>query len=172
MIKIAIVGSHGVGKTTLSSKISEHYKFPVIPDVVREAFEKKFTINEQTPPETQFWILSKQIELERNTPLPWISDKTLYDNFIYGKVLLRHEKAKEVIYDIVMEQAKYDVIFYLPVEFAIADDGLRSLNAEFQQAIDRAYLEFLQKHGIEYYVIRGTVEERLRQAVDVIEKFL
>lgn len=171
-MRIAIVGSHGVGKTTLSIKLSNHFGFARIPDIVREAHEKKFVINEETPPESQFWILSKQIELERNTPQPWIADKTLFDNIIYGNVILKDQKVKEVIADIVIKEARYDVMLYIPIEFAIADDGLRSLNSEFQAMIDSSYVEFLDQNNFQYHAVRGTVEERFQRALQIIEPLL
>jgi len=171
-MRIAIIGSHGVGKTTLSIKLSNHFGFARIPDIVREAHEKKFVINEETPPESQFWILSKMIELERNTPESWIADKTLFDNIIYGNVILKDQKVKEVIADIVIKEARYDAMLYLPIEFAIADDGLRSLNSEFQAQIDRSYIEFLDKNNFQYHIVRGTVEERFQQALQIIEPLL
>ena len=171
-MRIAIIGSHGVGKTTLSIKLSNHFGFARIPDIVREAHEKKFVVNEETPPESQFWILSKQIELERNTPESWIADKTLFDNIIYGNVILKDQKVKDVISDIVIKEARYDVMLYLPIEFAIADDGLRSLNSEFQAQIDRSYIEFLSQNNFSYYTVRGTIEERFLQALQIIEPLL
>ncbi len=171
-MRIAIIGSHGVGKTTLSIKLSNHFGFARIPDIVREAHEKKFVINEETPPESQFWILSKMIELERNTPQPWIADKTLFDNIIYGNVILKDQKVKEVIADIVIKEARYDAMLYLPIEFAIADDGLRSLNSEFQAQIDRAFVEFLDKNNFQYHIVRGTIEERFQYALKIIKPLL
>ena len=168
-MRIAIIGSHGVGKTTLSVKLSNHFGFARIPDIVREAHEKKFVINEETPPESQFWILSKMIELERNTPESWIADKTLFDNIIYGNVILKDQKVKDVISDIVIKEARYDAMLYFPIEFAIADDGLRSLNSEFQARIDRSYIEFLNQNNFSYCTVRGSVEERFRQALAIIE---
>lgn len=88
-MKIAVVGAHGTGKSTVTKGISESLGFNVIPDIVPEAHRLKFPINENTPPETQFWILSKMLELERNTPEDWVMEKSLWDNIVYGSFSIK-----------------------------------------------------------------------------------
>ena len=49
---------------------------------------------------------------------------------------------------------------------------MRSLNSEFQAQIDRSYVEFLNQNNFSYYTVRGTVEERFQQALQIIEPLL
>jgi hypothetical protein len=137
--------------------------------VVAEAFRLNFEINEKTPPESQFWILSKQLELERNTPEPWVMEKSLWDNLIYGSFSIKDEQVMAVMEKIVDANARYDLIFYLPVEFPIPDDGLRSLDAEFQRFVDTKLVEYLKSHGVAYHTLGGGIEERLQRALEIIE---
>jgi cytidylate kinase len=54
-MKIAIAGSHGVGKTTFAKALAKKLNFSYIHDIVREeAIPKGFVINENTPAEVQF----------------------------------------------------------------------------------------------------------------------
>ena len=169
-MRIAVVGAHGTGKTTLCKAIAEKLHFNFIPDVVPDAFRLNFTINENTPPETQFWILSKQLELERNTPESWIIEKSLWDNIIYGSFSIKDKEVLSVIEKIVNSNVKYDIVFYLPVEFPIPDDGLRSMDAGFQKTIDRSLLEYLNINQIEYKTLTGSVENRVDQALKIIRQ--
>lgn len=168
-MKIAIVGAHGTGKTTLAKALAEKLNYRHIPDIVRQAYERKFVINEQTPPETQFWILSKQLELERNTEEPWVSDKSLFDNVVYGSLCIADKEVVNVIRKIVLANARYDLIFYLPIEFPLADDGLRSLNADFQKNVDAAFRGLLREMKLEYFELAGTAEERVSKALELIK---
>lgn len=168
-MRIAVIGSHGTGKTTLSKLICEDLNFNFIPDVARQAHEKKFPINENTPPETQFWILSKQLELERNTATPWVSEKSLFDNLIYGGISIKDEEVLRVLEKIVFANATYDLIFYLPIEFSLEDDGLRSLDPEFQKKVDREFRGLLKKKKIKFVEVQGTVKERVRKALSHIK---
>lgn len=167
-MRIAVVGAHGTGKTTVCREIAQILKYNYIPDIVAEAFRLKFTINEETPPESQFWILSKQLELERNTPESWVMEKSLWDNVIYGSFSIKDKEVLSVIQKIVDANAKYDFVFYLPIEFPISDDGLRSLNVDFQRFVDQQLLEYLSKHKIKYHKLTGDIDNRVNQAIEII----
>lgn len=169
-MKISIVGSHGTGKTTTAQMIADQLDYNFIPDVVADAFKNKFEINENTPPETQFWILTKQIELQRNTPESWVMEKSLWDNIIYGSFSIKDKKVIDVIENIVLKNAEYDIVFYLPIEFAIEDDGLRSTNIEFQKSIDDKLLKYLKKIGQKYYTLSGSRDDRLKKAIKIVKK--
>lgn len=172
-MKIAVVGSHGTGKSTLSQRLSEALDIPVIPDIVVEAHNKGFTINENTPLETQFWLFAKQLEFEKNFGESWIADKCLIDYSVYGDVLLQDQRAKELLAEMIRRNASYDLLFYLPVEFPVPEDGvLRSTDPVFRQKIDDRYQELLRQWEIEHYLITGSVEDRFEKAMEKIrEKF-
>ncbi len=169
-MRIAVLGAHGTGKTTVCKGIVDLFNFNYIPDVVADAYRLNFTINEETPPETQFWILSKQLELERNTPTPWIMEKSLWDNIIYGGFSIKDKVVLKVIEDIVKNNAKYDLVFYCPIEFPIPNDGIRSLNKTFQKAIDRELRKYLKINKIKFHELRGNQRQRLKQAELLIRK--
>ncbi|MDO8663481.1 MAG: ATP-binding protein [Candidatus Wildermuthbacteria bacterium] len=169
-MRIVIAGSHGTGKTTLAKALAKRLSLNYIPDIVREeAAPKGFTINENTPMEVQMWLVSRQWELEKTTPENWIADKSLFDYFIYGGLVLKDKNVKGVIEDIVRRNAKYDFVFYLPIEFKMERDGLRSSDSKFQEEIDRRFKECLAEFGVKYTVLSGSVEERVSQATNCIK---
>ncbi|SRR5260221_2414892 len=170
-MKIAIMGAHGTGKSTLSRGIAKLLNFNIIPDVVPDAFKLKFEINENTPPETQFWILSKMIELERNTSEPWVMEKSLWDNIVYGGFSIKDKNVMKVIKSIAISNANYDLVLYCPIEFPIPDDGLRSLNVGFQKTVDKELRKLLKIMGIYFYEISGNEKVRLDKALKIIGNF-
>lgn len=165
-MKIAVVGSHGVGKTTLAKALAKKLKINYIHDIVREeAIKKGFTINEKTPPEVHFWLTFRQWELEQTTPQDWIADKSLFDYLVYGEIVLKEKIFRQTIRKIVKSSAKYDSVFYLPIEFGMEIDGLRSENLDFQKLVDKKYRKILSELKIEYITLSGSVKERLSQAL-------
>ncbi len=169
-MKIAIVGSHGVGKTSLANALSAKLGYPILPDIVREeAIKKGFPISEATPPETQIWLVARQLELERTSGKNWIADKNLWDYYIYGRVILKEKKVVDVIKYLVERNAKYDRVFYLPIEFPLEDDGVRSTDPVFQKAIDKSFKEYLDSTKVKYYRLTGSVEDRVKEALKYLK---
>jgi deoxyadenosine/deoxycytidine kinase len=185
-MKIAIAGSHGTGKSSLAKELTKQIKGQYIYDTVREevVLRKIFPINEDTPPEGQNWLVMRQWELERNTPQPWVADKNLFDYLVYGEIVLekqKSEKAKkilETIKEIVKDNAKYDFIFYLPIEFPMELDGARSENLDFQKEVDRRYKKLLDDLKIKYITLPSFInesvdkEEAIQKRVDLALSYL
>ena len=69
-------------------------------------------------------------------------------------------------------RARYDDVFYLPVEFPIVLDGLRPDDTTFQADIDRRIVELLKGADVAFETLTGTVEDRqeqVRQAVHMAQ---
>jgi adenylate kinase family enzyme len=161
-MKIAIAGSHGVGKTTLAKTLAEKLGFAYIPDIVRqEAVKKGFVINENTPPEVHFWLTCWQWELEQTTAEDWIADKSLFDYLVYGEIVLKEGVFKRAIGEIVKRNVEYDLGFYLPIEFPMQLDGMRSKDLNFQKLVDCRYKRRLAEFKVKYIVLSGLVEKRV-----------
>ena len=170
-VRITIMGSHGTGKTTLAKALAERLGFTYIHDIVREeAVKKGFVINENTPPEVQLWLLMRQWELETTTSGSWIADKSLFDYLVYGDLVIKDKDIKNVIRKIVRNNANYDFIFYLPIEFPMEEDGIRSVDPKFREEIDRLFRKCLDEFGVKYIELTGSVEERINRALKYIKK--
>lgn len=168
-MKIAIVWAHGVWKTTLSKELWNKLDIHLIEDIVPMAHNLGFTINEDTPIETQFWLTAKQMELERSYE-NFIADKCLIDYYVYGKVLIDDKDLINSIEKISERNSKYDYIFYIPIEFDLVDDWLRPMDPEFQKKIDQEYKKFIDEKWLEYTTITGSVEERIEKIMNIINQ--
>ena len=161
-MKVVFCGAHGVGKSTLSNGLSQELWLPILHDIVVDAHRLGFIINENTPMETQMRLTGKQLEQEK-THSDFIGDKCIFDYYVYAEALNMDKEMTSVIKKIALKTHNYDHVFFIKPEFPIVDDGLRSTNIEFQNAVHQVYENFLKENNIQYTYLTGTPEERMNQ---------
>jgi hypothetical protein len=138
-LKIAFIGTHGVGKTTLCFDLASRFKrLDLSVDIVKEVARGcPLPINEQTTLEAQAWILHTQIAQEivataQNQAV--ICDRSVLDNYAY----LVHRVGRMREYDALVRAwvGSYDGLFKVPVIQAPTFDGTRAVSRTFQLEID------------------------------------
>lgn len=166
-MKIAIIGAHSTGKTTLLNHLNaritqEGFTTIVLPEYARLC---PLPIDEQTTLNAQQWIQEQQINEETtidHREKILLCDRATIDNFAYflraarlqGKeqeIELWEKKAAE-------HMKSYDLIFKTTkMHIAPEDDGKRSTNEEFRNEIDILIHELLRKHIISYIPLPQTL---------------
>lgn len=138
--KIAFVGSHGVGKTTLCYGLASRLKRrDVALEIVHEVARRSpLPINTDTTVPAQRWILLSQIaeELVAAARYPVVlTDRSVLDNYVY----LLLAAGRDVDFEPLVESwlASYDLLVYVPVLETPSPDGIRAADPAFQLAVDR-----------------------------------
>ena len=171
-IKIAFIGSHGVGKTTLCFDLASRLKrldFGV--DIVKEVARAcPLPINEATTLEAQAWILHTQIAQEIAAASQYeavICDRSVLDNYAY--LVQRTGRKRE--YDELVKSwvGTYTGLFKVPVLQPPAFDGTRAVSPTFQMEIDAGIDRLIKAFGVPvHYLDRtdrpGWVEEVLEHS--------
>jgi len=147
---IAIIGTHGTGKTTFSFLAAAHLKtqghnVKIIQEVARSC---PYPINESMSKEAALWIYHehsrKELEAIQKHDII-ISDRSSYDSFIYAKyfnlftrdmTLLEHAAFQH------LSQFYHKIILVSP-DLPIEDDGIRSVDQKFQISIHEIFKETL-----------------------------
>jgi len=138
-IKIAFVGTHGVGKTTLCFDLASQLKrLDLGVDIVKEVARRcPLPINEDTTPDAQAWILHTQIAEELEAAATYevvICDRSVLDNYAY---LVARVGRRPDLDPLVGSWIKgYDALFKVPVLGAPSFDGTRAVSRAFQMEID------------------------------------
>ncbi len=139
-MKVAFIGTHGVGKTTLCYDLASALKrqgFHV--DMVKEVARlSPLPVNRQTSLEAQTWILATQVAEEiRSASLHdvVICDRSVLDNYAYLSFACGRQKAIERFVDYWM--GSYDLLFKVPISGQAAADGVRDTDEFFMRAIDQ-----------------------------------
>jgi nicotinamide riboside kinase len=151
LIKIAFVGTHGTGKTTLCYELAAWMKKrEVRVDMVREIARRcPLPINQETTLEAQSWILHRQIAEEIQIASEQdvvICDRSVLDNYAY---LTQRLGPQPVLDELVRHWMKtYSHLFKVPIVTAPAFDGTRDTSAAFQRAIDLQVDGLIERFGI------------------------
>jgi GTPase SAR1 family protein len=167
-MKIAFIGTHGVGKTTLAYELcnelkKQHLDVGFIDEIARRC---PFPINEATSLEAQTWILATTIarELELNKIYPnIICDRAVVDNYVYLYHKFGHIPELHGLTNYWVRT--YDLLFKVPfTRKYLRPDGVRSTDLEFQEIIDQKLLQLLADDRVSYFdheVMSDTVERIL-----------
>jgi nicotinamide riboside kinase len=158
-MKIAFVGSHGVGKTTLCFDLAARLKRRGINvDMVKEvARASPLPVNRKTSREAQLWILTTQVAEEIRAASHSdvvVCDRAALDNYAYFFLACGRDPAVEKFVDMWMKT--YDLLIRVPVASEIPDDGFRDTDAVFVREIDRKVLALLETSRTPYLDLEGT----------------
>ncbi|HEY9519406.1 MAG TPA: ATP-binding protein [Gemmatimonadales bacterium] len=138
-MKIAFIGSHGVGKTTLCYDLAARLKRQDrAVDLVKEVARRcPLPINRDTTLSAQAWILHTQIADEiaaaaQNDVV--ICDRSVLDNYAY----LVNQAGRLPAYDALVREwvGSYDALFKVPIVDPPTFDGQRDVSQTFQRDID------------------------------------
>lgn len=149
--KLAFVGSHGVGKTTLCYGLAARLKArDTSLDVVREVARRcPLPINEETGLAAQSWILHTQIAEETIAAHQYdvvICDRSVLDNYVYLLLAAGSQPSLEPLVEYWM--ASYDLLVHVPIREKPSRDGVRSADPGFQQAVEDRLDQELERRGL------------------------
>jgi thymidylate kinase len=151
MAKIAFIGSHGVGKTTLCYDLAAALKKRGLHvDMVKEVARlSPLPINRQTSLEAQMWILTTQIAEEIRSAAHHeavVCDRSVLDNYAYLVFAAGRQRWLEPLVNRWMKT--YDLLFKVPISGAASADGVRDTDDFFMRQIDRLVDELVAERGL------------------------
>ncbi|MEZ4378123.1 MAG: AAA family ATPase [Gemmatimonadales bacterium] len=149
-MKLAFIGSHGVGKTTLCYELAARLKRQdrTVELVMEVARRCPLPINRDTTLPAQAWILHTQVAAELAASAEAeivICDRAVLDNYAY----LIHQAGRQPAYDALVSAwlASYDALIKVPIVAPPQFDGRRDISVEFQHAIDATIDDLLVEFG-------------------------
>ncbi|GMV04137.1 MAG: hypothetical protein AMXMBFR53_04180 [Gemmatimonadota bacterium] len=138
-MKIAFIGTHGVGKTTLCFDVAARLKrLDLAVELVKEVARGcPLPINRDTTLDAQAWILHTQIAEELAASARYqvvVCDRSALDNYAY----LVHQVGRRAELDALVREwmGTYQALFKVPILHAPSFDGTRDTSATFQSDID------------------------------------
>lgn len=182
MKRIAIAGTHGVGKTSLA-----HALIDSLPDlrvtlnsqIARTLIKKGYPLGREATPESYIQYVISQLQAEQLSEKCdlFISDRTLLDPLAYA-IVNRDFSGSNVPESIIellksiwlLELQQYDLYVFVPIEFDMRSDGVRPEGERYRRKVEDQILVLLNKYGVNYLTVSGTLNERNGQVLRAIGK--
>lgn len=152
---ITIEGPIGVGKTSLSQAVSQHFTYHLLKEIVDEnPFLSKFYENiEEWSFQTEMFFLCnrykqlsdiKQCLEERQQPV--VADYHIFKNLIFAKRTLpvnEYKKYEEIYKILTIDMPKPNMVIYLHASVDTLMQRIAKRGREFEKNITRDYMEQL-----------------------------
>lgn len=174
-MKFAISGAQSTGKSTLVNELSHlqrYNDYVFYGGLTRKLQNQGFKINTEGDDATQLHIISKHIE--RFLPEKVITDRCALDGYVYTLYLYKKQKVTQqtlAIAESVFTNLAYDIIFYIKPEFKIVDDGVRSVDIQFQTDIVNLFDEVFESFNIQPIILSGSIPQRVAQFNENVDKY-
>lgn len=177
--RIAIVGTHSTGKSTLLQDFKALYEkdpsqFPegivFNKQVNRECHKYGLKINEDAGDLTQLYIATNDFKqvVEFPKEKTVISDRCLLDTLVYSHSMFQKKKISlqtlQTIHNLFeVSMGEFTHLVWLRPDFGPVDDGVRSVNKAWRDEIDIIFEKILTSSNLDLVVLNlsGTPEERV-----------
>jgi nicotinamide riboside kinase len=173
---IGFCGSHGTGKTTLADMLNEEFECIFNRNVSYQRLLNDIClpINDRTNIITQSGVLANYyIDLFRyREDEILLTDRTIIDALAYtfNSDFISTDD-KNILYSYYAKvMSMYDVLFYIPIEFALVKDNLRQEDEQYRINIDNEIKRLLKISNIKYHIVSGNIEDRLEYTKEIIDE--
>ena len=174
-MRIAIIGSHCTGKTSLINKLQSNIEFKdyeFYPEAIREIRKLGFPCNEKAGDCSQLAMLSLHLLHLKDKNM--VTDRCILDNYVYAYMLKSMgSKISQTCIDTLQAYfidsiSKYDIYAFCPVQFEMKNDGFRMVDKKVQDDISEEILSTLIKYIPEnrYILLMGETEDRVKQLLE------
>ncbi len=171
-IKVVLFGPESTGKTTLSRQLARHYNSIWVPEYAREYLQNKWNNERKTcEPQDLLPIAIGQMKLEnelaKKTNSVLICDTDLLETKVYSEEYYSGI-CNPIINKFAIENS-YDLYFLTYIDVPWEKDDLRDKPFE-RETMFKAFEDALITHNKPYVILKGNKKERLKIAIQHIDK--
>lgn len=162
--RIAILGGESSGKTTLAQRLAEHFDTLWVPEYGRELWEQREgNLQLDDMLEIAATQVGREQRLGRDARRWLFCDTTPLTTSFYSHEMFAHvDPALERL-----TRRRYRHIVLCAPDFAFAQDGTRRC-ADFRDQQHRWYLHEFRNRGLEFSLVTGSIEDRLRAVTSLL----
>ncbi len=168
-VKIALVGSLSVGKTTILNALRKKYmgcgEIVYVEEVAREYFQKygmkeRFSVKAQS--RIQELILKSELKIHNQKPKIIICDRSVIDSVVYLKSYGDNKGYKMLLKRVRWWLPTYHIFFLLsPSGWTYSADEIRNEDQKKRRKIHLHYVHFFKKNSLPVIMLTGGFAKRL-----------
>lgn len=172
--RVVVLGAESTGTTTLAKDLAKYYKTNWVPEYGRSYYEAKMfsgTADEWNSNEF-YHIAGKQNEIEEQ--LAGTCYKVLIcdtDSFATTIWHLRYLGYKQKRLEMLVNTDKHDLYIVTGTDIPFVQDGTRD-GENIRQWMHDIFIEELKKRKLEFILVEGDREHRLKKATAEVDKYL
>ena len=172
--RVCLIGAESTGKTTLAKALASHFDTVWVPEFGRTYSEGKMSGPQSVPWHSKefVFIAGKQNEMEDQ--FARLSNKILFCDTDSFATALWHERYLGTLSPSVgalSSERKMDLYLLTHTDCPFVQDGLRD-GESIRERMHQRFIEELEKHQKPYLLLSGSLEARLKTAVDACQRLL
>lgn len=170
--RVCVLGAESTGTTTLSQALAKHYKTLWVPEFGRHYSEMRQHTDLPWETEDFVFIAEQQQRLEDKLAGQTSNGLLICDTDTFATQLW-HERYMGEMTDAlnhIADRNKIGLYILTDVDIPFVDDGLRD-GEHIRHAMHQRFIEELDRAKVPYILVSGSVQERLDQAIPVINEF-
>jgi NadR type nicotinamide-nucleotide adenylyltransferase len=173
-IKICLFGPESSGKSTLSQKLSQHYKAPLVPEYARAYLQNLWdTKGFVCRPKDLLPIAKGQMQLENKAVRLGdkliICDTDLLSTKVYSQAYYQNW-CPTLLEEYALKNT-YDLYLLTYIDTPWDKDDLRDKPQQREEMFTH-FKNALERYGRPYLLLQGSLEERMRVAIQQINNLL
>ena len=170
--KVVLYGPESTGKTTLSIELAKHYKTYWVPEYAREYLQTIWNNEKRIcQPKDILPIAIGQMKLENELATKskslLICDTNLFETMVYSKYY--YGGNCDPLLEKYALKNDYDLYLLTDIDIPWVKDDLRDKPNERKQSFE-IFKKELVKNNLPFEVINGTKIERIKKAINCINK--
>lgn len=180
-MRIAFIGTHGTGKTTLIKELAKRPEFSnyfIGEEPMRVVSRMGFKTNTDADDASQLAMMALHEHYLGYENL--LSDRSVIDAYLYAKYINETtgnvtDSRLRLLNEMMFKNIdKYDYLFWCRPDFDLVADGFRSEDKEFRNGIDTRFAWMAQAADImcnkKFIELTGAVEQRLQVITKTLEE--
>jgi len=172
--KIVLVGTESCGKSTLTKNLAKIYNTTYVEEYGRIVCEELGGCDGIMIKEDYLRIayghkMEESKAIDKANKLVFIDTEAIVTQFYSNLYNNEHQP----VLDEIAKLQDYDLWLFLEPDVKWVDDGLR-VHGEYEvrDQNNRRLKNLLEKHSIDYHILNGNYEKRLKDAMEMVERLL